>query len=277
MKVLGVTAAVLIAGSAAAAQSKPTAFPEVVREIQSADYRGARAELRTLAAGLEGVKEPRLAMYRHYWRGFALWRRALNGFNETPTPQDLEADLKAAIGSFQAALALKPDWIEARIGIMGCAGPLLFLAGDDAARRDAILKDYLPQAREVGEKGADNSRALWLMGQTRLGAPPPYGGHPAEAAATFHRGVEAALAEARQIRKDEPVWIPRWGGAENLMNLAYLYAHSDLANRDLALAYAEGALVAAPEWHYVRDILRPQILQVPQPSASAAPGQPAPH
>jgi hypothetical protein len=61
------------------------------------------------------------------------------------------------------------------------------------------------------------------------------------------------------------------------MNLAYLYAHSDLANRDLAIAYAEGALVAAPEWHYVRDILRPQILQVPQPSASAAPGQPAPH
>jgi hypothetical protein len=274
MRVLAVTVAVLIGSCAAAADSKAAPFPDVVRQVQSADYRGARAELQTLAAGLEGVKEPKLALYRHYWRGFALWRRALNGFNETPTPQDLEADLRAAIASFQAALALKPDWIEARIGIMGCAGPLLFLAGNDAPRREAILKEYLPQTREVAEKGADNSRALWLMGQTRLGAPPPYGGQPAEAAATFHRGVEAALAEARQAPKDEPVWIPRWGGAENLMNLAYLYTHSALANRDLALAYAEGALVAAPEWHYVRDVLRPKALELPQPASSTMATQP---
>ena len=62
-------------------------------------------------------------------------------------PRDLEADLKAGIASFRAALAEKPDWIEARIGIVGCAGPLLFLAGDDAPRREAVLKEYLPVAR----------------------------------------------------------------------------------------------------------------------------------
>jgi hypothetical protein len=95
-------------------------------------------------------------------------------------PADLEDDLKAAIASFWAALAEKPHWIEARVGIMGCVGPLLFLAGDD-----------------------------------------------------------------------------------------YAYTHSTLMNRDLALAYAEGALVAAPEWHYVRDVLRPQIEALPQ--ASPAP------
>jgi hypothetical protein len=43
------------------------------------------------------------------------------------------------------------------------------------------------------------------------------------------------------------------------MSLAYLYSHSALENRDLALAYAQGALVAAPHWHYVADILLPQI------------------
>ena len=53
------------------------------------------------------------------------------------------------------------------------------------------------------------------------------------------------------------------------MNLAYLYTHSPLANRDLALAYAEGALVAVPEWHYVRNILWPKILEVPQPASGA--------
>lgn len=276
MNVLAVTLAVLVAGGAKGASS-PESLPGMVREIRVADYRGARADLQRLAAGLDHVRDPKLAAYRHYWRGFALWRRALNGFNETPTPSDLESDLKAAIASFQAALAEKPDWIEARIGIMGCAGPLLFLAKDDAPRREAVLKEYVPLVRDVSEKGTDNPRALWLMGQNRLGAPPPYGGDAAKAAATFRRGIEAALLEARQAGAGapEPEWIPRWGGAENLMNLGYLYTHSAVKNRDLALAYAEGALVAAPEWHYVRDVLWPQILALPQPTTTEA-GTPVP-
>ena len=35
-----------------------------------------------------------------YWRGFALWRRAINGFNETPYSKDLEEDLNGAIDDF---------------------------------------------------------------------------------------------------------------------------------------------------------------------------------
>jgi hypothetical protein len=50
------------------------------------------------------------------------------------------------------------------------------------------------------------------------------------------------------------------------MNLAYLYTHSALASRDLALAYAEGALIAAPDWHYVREVLLPKILELARPS-----------
>jgi hypothetical protein len=175
--------------------------------------------------------------------------------------------LRAGIASFQAALDLKPGWIEAQIGVWGCAGPLVFLAKDDASRLQAILEEYrpvvFPLAREVSAKGSENSRALWLIGQNQLGGVGGTSPEPAKAAATFHRGIEAALAEVRQVGADEPIWIPHWGGAENLMNLAYLYANSTLTNRDLALAYAEGALVAAPEWHYVRDILRPKILELP--------------
>jgi hypothetical protein len=274
MKGLAATAAVLVACGSTSAASNVPSFPEVVRRIQDADYRGTRTDLKTLAGILEGMKDPQLSAYRHYWRGFALWRRALNGFNETPTPQDLEDDLKAAIASFRTALVEKPGWIEAQLGIMGCAGPLLFLARDDAPRQKAVLQEYLPVAREASERGAENPRALWLIGQSQLGAPPPYGGDATKAAATFHRGIEAAIAEARQISADEPLWIPRWGGAENLMNLAYLYSHSALANRDLALAYAEGALVAVPEWHYVRQILWSQIqdLQPPSPGDARPPG-----
>lgn len=258
-------AAALILGSAAAATPAEPSLAELVREIQSADYRGARADLQRLAGSLDGVKDPKLAAYTHYWRGFALWRRALNGFNETPAATDLETDLKAAIASFQAALHEQPEWVEARIGIVGCVGPLFFLAAGDAARREALLKEYLPVLKEMGDKGADNPRALWLQGQNQLVARPG-GPHPEKAVATFHRGVEAALAEARRVGASEPAWIPRWGGAENLMNLAYAYTHTTLANRDLALAYAEGALVAAPEWHYVRDILWAEIEALPQPT-----------
>jgi hypothetical protein len=270
MKILAVTIALLIARAATAA-SPAASFPEVVRQIRAADYRGARTELQRLAVGLDGMKDPKLAAYRHYWQGFARWRRAVNGFNETPFPLDLEQDLKAGITSFRAALAEQPDWIEAQIGIVGCAGNLLFLAREDAPRREALLKDYMPVAQVMKEKGTTNPRALWLLGATQLG----YRGDAPGAVDTFRRGIEAALAEARGAAEDEPVWIPRWGGAENLMNLAYLYSHSALANRSLALAYAEGALVAAPEWHYVRDILWPQILELPPPSVPPSP-PPAP-
>lgn len=107
----------------------------LVVEIRSADYQGARAELSRLASALDAVKDRRLMAYRTYWQGFAHWRRALNGLNESPVPADLKADLQAAITSFQAALVAQPDWIEAKVGIVGCSGSLLFLAGDDPAER----------------------------------------------------------------------------------------------------------------------------------------------
>ena len=47
------------------------------------------------------------------------------------------------------------------------------------------------------------------------------------------------------------------------MNLAYMYSHAGTPDRTAALAYAEGAVTAVPEWHYVRDILLPQIQALP--------------
>ncbi len=269
MVVSAAAVALVMAVGGGAPVSEAESFGMTVQAIRSADYRGARGDLERLAASLDAGSDPRLAPYRHYWRGFALWRRALNGFNETPMPSDLAANLTAAIASFKAALVEKPGWIEARIGMVGSVGPLLYLARDDAARRDALVKEFLPIAKELREEAAANPRALWTQGQSQLGGGGGVGPQPAKAAATFHRGIEAALAEARQVAADEPVWVPRWGGAENLMNLAYLYTHSDLVNRDLALAYVEGALVAAPEWHFVRDILKPQAEALPAPHADS--------
>ena len=57
------------------------------------------------------------------------------------------------------------------------------------------------------------------------------------------------------------------------MSLAYLHTHSKLVNRDLALAYAEGALAAVPRWHYVREILLPQTQALPDERAAAEPAR----
>jgi len=261
---LALAVAAPLAAGLPAADPSARGLAEIVREVRRADYRGVRAELAQLAAELEPAGDTALAAPRLYWRGFALWRRALNGFNETPTPGDLRRDLETAVQSFRLALAADPDWIEPRIGMIGCWSSLLFLAQEDAARREAILAEYVPAAGVVRERAADNPRALWLIGGTQLGAPPPYGGDAARAAATYRRGVEASIDEARGTAAGVPPWEPRWGGAENLMGLAYLHSHSALADRELALAYAHGALVAAPEWRYVREILLPQVLALPR-------------
>ena len=58
----------------------------LVARIQRADFEDDRATLARVSAELAPfVENSALASRVHYWRGFALWRRALNAQNE-PTP-----------------------------------------------------------------------------------------------------------------------------------------------------------------------------------------------
>ena len=50
------------------------------------------------------------------------------------------------------------------------------------------------------------------------------------------------------------------------MNLAWMYSHAATPDRAAALAYAEGAVTAVPEWPYVRDVLLPQIEALTAPA-----------
>ncbi len=262
---------VLILAAALPALSPPkpddaARLGELAHAVLSADYRGDRAELARLEAELGRLGDGPLSEYRDYWRGFALWRRAMNGFNETPTPDDLTSDLEKALARFQTSLARRPDWMEARLAMVGCWGNLLFLAGKDEARRKALLTDALPSFRELMQNAGDNPRALWIKGGMQMSAPPPTGGDFGKAALTLEHGVACAWREAGETA---PAWEPRWGGPENLMDLAWLYSHAPEKDRRAALAYARGAATAVPEWHYVRDVLIPQIEALP--AAAAAP------
>src|SRR5262249_9890186 len=116
----------------------------------------------------------------------------------------------------------------------------------------------------------DNPRALWIKGGMEMAAPPPTGGDYAKAAVTLRYGVACAWRESLATPA-APAWVPSWGGPENLMNLAFAYSRDPKSpDRAAALAYAEGALVAVPEWHYVRDVLLPQVEAMPATPAAAA-------
>ncbi|MEP6994475.1 MAG: hypothetical protein ABI968_08145 [Acidobacteriota bacterium] len=262
MNLLAWTLAFALLGPATPAPKSQLRLAELVAQIRSADYRGDRAALARLEGELSRLDAGSLTDYREYWRGFALWRRVLNGFNETPMPGDLSADLEKAIARFRASIETHPDWIEAKLAMVGCWGNLIYLAGDDADKRKAIFAESGPTFKWVMANVGDNPRALWIRGGMEFAAPPPIGGDLAKAAATLRYGVACAWRETL-ANPGAPPWVPSWGGPENLMNLAYLQSHGDKPDRSAALAYAEGAVTAAPEWHYVRDILLPQIEALP--------------
>ena len=270
--ILSAAAALALLSPPAPASRTEQRLGELVSSVRSADYRGDRAALARLDDELGRLDAGKLNDYREYWRGFALWRRVLNGFNETPTPGDLGSDADKALARFKAALAIHPDWIEAQLAMVGLWGNQIYLTGGDAEKRKAILAESGPTFKFIMANAGDNPRALWIRGGMEGWAPPPVGGDLAKATATLRYGVACAWREAL-AHPNPPAWVPTWGGPENLMNLAYLHSRSKSPDRSAALAYAEGAVTAVPEWHFVRDILIPQIEALPAapPAATATP------
>ena len=63
----------------------------IVAQIQHADYAGDRAAMQKGYDDLKPFLEDKeLASRIRYWRGFAQWRRAINGFNDSVDPKELE-------------------------------------------------------------------------------------------------------------------------------------------------------------------------------------------
>ncbi len=237
---------------------------ELAAAVLRADYRGDRPELARLDDELGRLDAGALNDYRDYWRGFALWRRTMNGFNETPTPPDLDADLVKALERFRSALALHPDWSEVKSAMVGCWGNRIYLAGNDAEKRKKLFEESGEFYRWVMQYDGHNPRVLWIRGGLEMIVPPKEGEDPARAVATLRRGVEGAWRESLAAPA-LPAWAPKWGGPENLMNLAFYYTRAGSSDRTAALAYAEGALTSVPEWKYVKTSLLPKIEAMPAP------------
>jgi hypothetical protein len=233
---------------------------EQVAAIQRADYEGDRATLHRLHQQMTVTAKGPVGARVAYWRGFALWRRAFNGFNDGVDRAEIEQDLLGAIREFDKALSEDRALVDATIGTISCLQSLAFLHQHDETQR-AIVTRFVSLLAQVKAVAPDNPRFLWVYGPSQWYAPQ---GTPAEeiarrqaaAMATYERGLE--LARRQRGHQVDPT-EPSWGEAELLMSLAWSNLNRATPDLRAAEAYANRALAIVPNWHYVRDLLLPQI------------------
>ena len=256
-----VTVVVAMGTLGMAASSPETArrsMAAIVARIQKADYEGDRKALVRLAAELAPyTMNGPLASRARYWRGFALWRRALNGFNEKDAdPKEIERDLAGAAAEFTEAVAKDPDFADAKSAAAACLWSLSWLNRENAELRQKYLADGIRRKDEAQKAEPDNPRVLWVVGGGEWYVPVERGGGQAKAIQTYERGLELARKQKGSVT--DPL-EPAWGEPELLMNVAWSQLNRAAPDLGAAESNARAALAIVPSWHYVRDILLPQI------------------
>ena len=261
-KYLSSLAPVTMAVPAPAVDASRDQAVKIVAQIQRAAYEGDRAALKQLYEQLlPFVDEPELASRVRYWRGFAKWRRGINGFNETPTPKDLAEDLTEAESEFDAALQRDPGFVDAKVGAASCLFNRLFLEGvfkneKEPQRLREILTPASLLLKDAKTLAPDNPRLLWVVGPNQWNTPPERGGGQDKALATYQKGLDAFR---RHKESANDALEPTWGEPELLMSLAWSNLNRTTPDLKAAEQYAQAALKLVPYWHYVRDVLMPQI------------------
>ena len=249
----------LLAGCAPSDKSVRESMALIVSRIQHADYEGSQLGMQKAYDDLAPFLEnPTLVSQARYWRGFAMWRRAVNGFNDGIEAEELETDLQQALNEFQEATAKNPGLVEAKVGRISCLGYLAFMNRQDQSRAREFVSQVLPVVAEVKQVAPDNPRFLWVLGPILWNTPAERGGGQEKAIENYERGL--ALFEKMKIANTDPL-EPSWGRPELMMNLAYSHLNKSAPDIEAAELYARSALALVPYWHYVRDILLKQILE----------------
>ena len=229
----------------------------IVAQIQRADYEGDRTAMQRDYDDLKLFSEEKdIASRIRYWRGFAQWRRAINGFNDSVDPKELEHDLKTALDEFKIALEKDPTFVDAKVGTISCLGYLAFMNRKDQAHAKELVGQIMPLVKEATDMAPDNPRLIWVRGPILWNTPPERGGGQNKAIENYQRGLEVCS----KIKASDDVLEPSWGKPELMMSLAYSYLNTTRSDVNAAERCARDALEIVPYWHYVRDILLPQIL-----------------
>jgi hypothetical protein len=233
------------------------AVVKLIAQIQKADYEGDRTALQDLYSSLEPfTADEKLASRVRYWRGFALWRRAINGFNDSADPKDLEHDATQAITEFKESAAKDPAFVDAKVGTISCFSILIGLAQGNAARVQDLIAQSVPLAKEAKAADPENPRLYWVLGPSLWYTPAERGGGQDKAIESYQKGLEAARKP--KGTPSDPL-DPSWGEPELLMSLAWSNLNRSTPNVNAAEQDARSALALVPYWHYVKDILLPQI------------------
>ena len=230
---------------------------KIVVQIQRADYEGDRPALKRLYEELALFNEDKtLASRVRYWRGFALWRRVLNGFNETVDLKEQDQDLEQAVEEFAASAVKDPGFADAKIGAASCLSFLMGLHRTEAARMQELMARAVPMRKEAEAAGPENPRLAFVQGAILWYTPPERGGGQDKSMETYAKGLENARKQKGSVT--DPL-EPSWGEPELLMSLAGANLYRSTPDLDAAEKYARQALEIVPYWHYVRDILMKQI------------------
>jgi hypothetical protein len=230
---------------------------EIVTKIQRADYAGDRATLQKCYEELTPFLEDQdVASRVRYWRGFDLWRSAINGFNESVDPNELEKLFWQAVSEFKEALAKDPSFVDAKVGMISCIGYMAFIHRNDPDKMQPLVTQVMSLVSEAKATAPDNPRLIWVLGPIIRRNPPEQGGGLDGAIANYKRGLEICS----KLKPNADVLDPSWGKPELMMSLAFGNLSKNPPDTTEAERYARSALDIVPEWHYVRDILLPQIL-----------------
>jgi len=229
----------------------------IVAQILHADYAGDRDAMQKGYDDLKPFLEDKeLAARIRYWRGFAQWRRAINGFNDSVDPKELEQNLTDALDEFKIAMEQDRKFVDAKVGAISCLGYLAFMNRKNQARAKELVGEIMPLVKQADEMAPDNPRLIWVHGPILWNTPPERGGGQDKAIANYQRGLEVCS----KIKVSDDPLEPSWGKPELMMSLAYSYANEATPDLEAAERNAHAALEIVPYWHYVRDILLPQIL-----------------
>jgi len=255
-----IMATTALGASPAAGDSTREQVVEMVVQIQRADYEGNRSALKLLheeMAPFAGNKE--LAARVQYWRGFALWRRAINGFNEKVELAELKDDMEHALDEFDDAIRKDSVFVDAKIGALSCLG---FLAFSDRTQdmSSPRIQELILRGRQLRKDieavAPENPRFLWVMGPMIWYSPPERGGGQDKAIAAYEKGLQTIRSQKEVV--SDPL-EPSWGEPELLMSLAWSNLNRTTPDLGAAKQEADSALKLVPYWHYVHDILVPQI------------------
>jgi hypothetical protein len=272
MTIVHILIVIALQSAASSAPRDISSVEAIVQQIRRADYEGDRAQLERLHAELEPfVNATALSSRVRYWRGFAMWRRALNGFNDGVSRNELDHDLTDCVADFRAALEQEPAFADAKAGAASCLVNNSFLImKTDAGRARGMFEQSRALLNDALATDASNPRVLWVLGANQYYGQTPDG--KARGIETYERGLALARAQNRRPGRLDPTW----GEPELLMNLAFANLNNTSPDLDAAAHYVEQALELVPYWHYVRDVLSPAIQKARSSRANhRVPSEPA--